>query len=316
MPGRKKPIPATRRPILVTGANRSGTTWVGRILAAAGGVTYIHEPFNHQYHDPACALIPPPFAQHYHYVLAHEHKRVKKYLRYRMGWLWPWWLDLKEHPGARRLAGATRRWLHVCRSPARRPLLKDPIALMSAEWLCRTFDMQVVVLIRHPAAYVSSMRRLNWPMRPQVFLNQPELMRDLLAPLADALTAQNARRNDPLGDAICAWNVFHHVIDGYRRRHANWIFIRHEDLSRNYEKMFAALFKKLGLDFGQYPRQVVERLCNAANPVEAGGQVHRLKRNSRAVVWNWKQRLDREQIARIRNETRDIASRFYAPSDW
>src|SRR5215831_9468235 len=33
-------------PILVTGAHRSGTTWVGRMLALAPGVGYIHEPFN------------------------------------------------------------------------------------------------------------------------------------------------------------------------------------------------------------------------------------------------------------------------------
>ncbi len=316
MPGRKKHAAANHRPILVTGANRSGTTWVGRILASARGVNYIHEPFNHQYHDPAFGLIPPPFAQHYHYVLPNEAEGVKRYLRYRMGHLRPWWSDVKDRPGLRRLAGASRRWLQARRAAFCRPLLKDPIALMSAEWLWRTFDLHVVVLVRHPAAYVSSIRRLNWPMRPHVFLNQPELMRDLLAPLTGEITAQHARANDPIGDAICAWNVFHHVIDGYRRRHANWIFLRHEDLSRNYGEMFEALFEKLGLDFGKHPRKVVEQLCNAANPAEAGGRVHRLNRNSRAVVWNWKKRLDREQIARIKSETDAIASRFYAPSDW
>ncbi|MER3452975.1 MAG: hypothetical protein C4321_04710 [Chloroflexota bacterium] len=33
-------------PILVTGSNRSGTTWVGRILAASGRLNYVYEPFN------------------------------------------------------------------------------------------------------------------------------------------------------------------------------------------------------------------------------------------------------------------------------
>jgi LPS sulfotransferase NodH len=35
-----------RRPILVTGMPRSGTTWVGRMLTASGCVGYINEPFN------------------------------------------------------------------------------------------------------------------------------------------------------------------------------------------------------------------------------------------------------------------------------
>ncbi|HUH21151.1 MAG TPA: hypothetical protein VLZ09_04715, partial [Gaiellaceae bacterium] len=37
---------SAKRPILVTGAHRSGTTWVGKMLALAPGVGYVHEPFN------------------------------------------------------------------------------------------------------------------------------------------------------------------------------------------------------------------------------------------------------------------------------
>ena len=38
--------PLAPRPILVTGAHRTGTTWVGRLLAAAPAVAYISEPLN------------------------------------------------------------------------------------------------------------------------------------------------------------------------------------------------------------------------------------------------------------------------------
>ncbi|HET7483187.1 MAG TPA: sulfotransferase family protein, partial [Actinomycetota bacterium] len=33
-------------PIVVTGSHRSGTTWVGRIMALSRGTGYIHEPLN------------------------------------------------------------------------------------------------------------------------------------------------------------------------------------------------------------------------------------------------------------------------------
>lgn len=33
-------------PILITGAHRSGTTWLGKIVSLSNGVRYIHEPFN------------------------------------------------------------------------------------------------------------------------------------------------------------------------------------------------------------------------------------------------------------------------------
>jgi len=35
-----------KKPILITGSHRSGTTWVGRMLAEAPSVFYIHEPFS------------------------------------------------------------------------------------------------------------------------------------------------------------------------------------------------------------------------------------------------------------------------------
>ena len=33
-------------PILVTGSHRSGTTWVGKMVAVSPPIFYIHEPFN------------------------------------------------------------------------------------------------------------------------------------------------------------------------------------------------------------------------------------------------------------------------------
>jgi hypothetical protein len=35
-----------KKPILVTGSHRSGTTWVGRMISLDIDVGYIHEPFN------------------------------------------------------------------------------------------------------------------------------------------------------------------------------------------------------------------------------------------------------------------------------
>ncbi len=308
------PLRRTIHPILVTGANRSGTTWVGRVIASADGVQYVHEPFNHEYTDPERRLIPTPFRRHYHRVQPDEARRVKRYLLYRMGWLHPWRADVRERPGLRRLAGATHRWLRTLNRG--RPLVKDPIALMSAEWLQKALGMRVVITIRHPAAYVSSILRLGWPMRPHVFLAQPMLMEGILAPLAEDVARQHRRDDDPLGDAIVAWNVFHRVIAVYRQRHPHWLFYRHEDLSRDYLRLFRQMFTRLALDFGPRQAALLERLCGPGNPAEADGEIHRLRRDSRANIWNWKKRLDSGQIRRIREETAEIAALFYGDEDW
>lgn len=57
----------------------------------------------------------------------------------------------------------------------RRPLLHDPLALFSAEWLARRFDFDVVVLIRHPAAFVASVKSLHWEHPFDHFLKQAPL---------------------------------------------------------------------------------------------------------------------------------------------
>jgi hypothetical protein len=65
------------------------------------------------------------------------------------------------------------------------PLIKDPIALFAAEWLADVFGVRVVVLIRHPAAFAASLKRLNWTHPFGDFLAQPLFMRDLLAPFEE-----------------------------------------------------------------------------------------------------------------------------------
>ena len=56
--------PATR--ILVTGAPRSGTTVLGRLLALSSSVAYLWEPFNQRYREgipdyyPYCGPASPP----------------------------------------------------------------------------------------------------------------------------------------------------------------------------------------------------------------------------------------------------------------
>lgn len=45
---------SNKKPILVTGSHRSGSTWVGRMLALSPSVGYIHEPFNIRHRHGIC----------------------------------------------------------------------------------------------------------------------------------------------------------------------------------------------------------------------------------------------------------------------
>ena len=199
----------------------------------------------------------------------------------------------------------------------RRPLMKDPIALFSAEWLAQCFDMAVVILIRHPAAFASSIVRYSMPHPFSDFLVQQEFMNDRLAPFEAQIRDYASVEHDFLDQAILLWNMCHDTISTYRNRHPEWLFIRHEDLATNPIPQFENLYQNLGLKFTDGARRFVERSASSENPKEVtqneGGLI---QRGSYATVFNWHHRLTLEQISRVREGTAEIAARFYDDTSW
>jgi hypothetical protein len=198
-----------------------------------------------------------------------------------------------------------------------RPLLKDPMALLSAEWLARRYQTHTIVLIRHPAAFASSLKRLNWHFPFGDFLGQPRLMEDFLEPYRECIEEFARTPPDIVTQAILLWCILHTMILRYRLKHPEWMFVRHEDLSRRPHVEFGKLFRTLGLSFSARAYRTIAEYTDEENPVEAeAGLVHHLKRNSLGNIWTWTQRLSREEILRVRKGTEDIARHFYSAEDW
>jgi hypothetical protein len=271
----------------------------------------LEEPFNPERVD--C-----PVRHYYHYMTAEHEPQFKAYLQQRFDYRYPWWQKVKSNyclEGVlRATAGACEclagRWLGV------RPLMKDPKAFFSAEWLARTYDMNVIVLIRHPAAFASSLKRLQWCLPLAHLLGQPRLMDDYLKPFREELE-QLRPSVDIIGRAILCWRMVHHVALIYQRRHPDWLFLRHEDLSAHPVEEFRKVFDRLKLRFTGRVRRAIECHTAEKNPAEAPqGVIHELMRNSRENIWNWRHRLSPEEIDRIREGTADVAGHFYSEADW
>ena len=306
----------SRRPILVTGSHRSGSTWVGRMIAASPAVGYIHEPFK-IYHRPGTCGV--KFVYWFTYITRENesayYEHIKNTLEFRY--------NLIGGLEAIRSLGDVKRVLRGCQKFSMyrlrkvRPLVKDPIAVFSAEWLAETFDMDVLVLIRHPAAFASSLKRLGWIHPFSHFLQQPLLMRDYLYPFEAQIREYASREQDIIDQAILLWRIIHHVIIEYRNNHENWVFLRHEDISRDPLCHFQDLFKRFDLDFSPHVRRVVQEYSDPSNPSEAPeGDGFFLRRDSKSNIWNWKNRLTESEIERIRERVEDISKEFYSDSDW
>jgi hypothetical protein len=196
-----------------------------------------------------------------------------------------------------------------------RPLLKDPIAIYSAGWLADTFDMDVIVLIRHPAAFVNSIvgRRLRHPF--DHFLRQPLLMRDVLSPFAEEIAAFADVEQPLLEQGILLWNVLHTPIARYRRERPAWSFLRLEDVAEDPDTAFRGIYRRLGLTYDDAVRRAVAEHSGAENPIEdMDPSSHR--RNSAASVVAWKRRLSPADVDRVRTGVEPLAREFYDDGDW
>jgi len=302
------------RPILVTGSHRSGTTWVGHIIRSVGRIGYIHEPFNKDYHISWAAR---PMTHWYFHVASDDESLRVSDIHDIVTFRYPLRQNLLRARSARDVARALKHGALALRYRCARcrPLLKDPLALFSCEWLAKTFNMHVVMMIRHPAAFCSSLKIKRWAFPFADLDRQPQLMTGILSPYAEKVARAADGGLDTIDQGILLWNCVHHVIKAYQQRHEDWCFVCHERLSRDPIAGFGAIFERLGLAFTGRVRRAVEASSGKHNPVEqvAGRE---FIRNSSASVTNWKSRLELEEIQRIRIETADVAASFYTDADW
>lgn len=277
-------------------------------------VAYIWEPFSPLARPGIC---PAPFDRWFQYVVEENEGDFRQPVRDM--------LDYRYHPGAELLAVRSlkdavrlaRDWASV--SSRRRahpiPLLKDPIALFSSEWIADTFDVRVLVLIRHPAAFTNSLlsKRLRHPFED--FLAQPLMMRDLFAHRADEIARFAETEQSPLDQSILLWNLIHEQIARFRETRADWLFRRHEDLSRDAVPCFRDLYECFELTWTDRVERIVREHSGEGNPEETADPTSHRRDSSKAIT-AWKRRLDPEQIARIREGTEPVCREFYDDDDW
>ncbi len=299
------------QPLLVTGAHRTGTTWVGRMLAA-GGYAYISEPFN-VWHRPGVmsALV----RKWYAYITRENEDEYLSAFQKMLALRYGLFAELKSIRSRRdfvRMGRDLGIFLRgrVFRQPA---LLKDPFAVFSLPWFIERLNCRVVVTVRHPAAFASSLKRLNWPFNFRDLLDQPLLMRDHLEPFRADM--ERLAPNDIIGQAALLWRMIYRVVHDTRQRILSIILLRHEDLSRDPLGEYARVFESLGLAYTAKIRERIVNASSAENPSELSrSKVHSVKLDSRANLDNWKKRLSEDEISRIRSMTEDVASLYYP--DW
>lgn len=305
--------------MLAVGCERSGNTWVGKMLGAAPGTVELYQPFNGSSLRPATPLS-WPFTAKDQYIGPENgdvfRGPVRQLVRPRIP---PEYL-LRE--AARAALGhlpihqAMRRYVRTMHQTVRarirgdRMVMGDPGGIFLAEWLADTFDAEVVCLLRHPCGVAAGFKRMGWVRDMSDLLEQPLLMDGLLAGWRGQLEAWNdavaAGAATPIQQAVLWWNLVGHVMAGYRRRRSDFHFVRYEDLATNPIAGFRELYARVGLSFTPDAEHTI-RAHTGASGGALGASLHVLRRNSAAAAESWRERLTAAEIEEVLAGTATVA---------
>jgi hypothetical protein len=191
-----------------------------------------------------------------------------------------------------------------------RTIIKDPIAIMSTEWMYRNYNIDIVVLIRHPAAFVASLKVKDWQYDFNNYLNQPVLMNTYLKSYEELIKDYSNNKKDIIDQGILLWNTIYNTIAYYQSKYGNdWYFVKHEDLSMSPIVEFKKMFSKISLTLDS-------DVENYINETTKGTDQSGFKRNSAKNVKTWKERLSDDEIQRIKTGTEKVWEKFYTENDW
>ncbi len=299
------------KPILLTGSHRSGSTWVGQMIAASPSIAYIHEPFNIKHPPGICGA---EFNYWFTYVCNNNESQYYQHIKNTLGFRYQVSKEIKVRSGLRSYMGMLKELFRFSKNRFlnKRPLMKDPIAVFSADWLADRFNMDVIVLIRHPAAFAGSLKKANWKHPFDHFLKQPLLMKDHLAEFEPEIKEFANHDKSTIEQATLLWNLIYHMILHYKKSHPDWIFVKHENISANPISEFEMIFRKLNLEFTPKVQRIIGEYSVAKNKEEQS----LIKRDSKSNIWLWKERLTKDEINLIRERTDRIAKYFYSEDDW
>jgi len=282
------------------------------MLAQDPSLAYVHEPFDIELNN----LL--GMDRWFTYVTEVNEHRYRSRVERICNLKYPLIRAIQESQSLRDFGRAIRDSVQLTRHRflGHAPLIKDPIAVFSAEWLADKCDFRVIVVIRHPAAFAGSLKVKNWTFPFSHFLHQPILMNGPLLSFKEEVREFAEQERDIIDQAILLWNSIYTVVDKYRRQHSEWIFVRHEDIARSPIESFSALYDAMGLEFTPSVQRVILEHSERDDDSKAEGNSEGIQRNSESVIYNWKNRLTSNEIKRVRSGTAALAEQFYKSSEW
>jgi hypothetical protein len=293
------------RPIVIAGMPRSGTTWTMEVLGCDPSLLSFMEPDSEGHR--ASAIWAKRQAGRFPQLAPGD--RNDDYRR-----LWSWvFSGAPEGPRLRlgdrilrvtpqdemtrflkgdgsvkmSLAGTLgRRPPNRHLLPDRRLLVKTVHAPLSIEWIAAEFDVDVVIVLRHPGSVLASWLDLDFVDQYVEFEVRPAL-RNLVRSWGVPLPGP-----DQLERTIWRIGMLTTALERAVAAHPTWVVRTHEQLCVDPTSEFRRLYDDLGLN---WTAQAEAHLAES----DRAGKGFRTQRLASELAGDWKRRLRPDQIAAL-----------------
>ncbi len=171
------------------------------------------------------------------------------------------------------------------------------------DWIAKRFHAQILIVMRHPCGFASSIEPLGWPLNVNNLLCQKELMLDHLEPFRKTL---HRASNDKWLTRGALWGALHTVFTHQLKRHPDWHLLRYEDLCADPLGQYETLAQEFGLKLKASTRQKIITL-SAKNSSDPGST----QRNSRSMPDIWRQRMSTGEIDAVMGVVGEFGLGYY-----
>lgn len=263
------------RPILVTGAPRSGTTWLARLLTNAPRTALAgREPMNPRDGGYGLAktidgwirMIDPSPRQRRVLRLAYAGRNPLCFGRY-----------------------GRRQW--AAPLPGTRVIVKDPFAILSMRAIASTTRARIVLVYRHPAAVLTSYRRMGWTH------DLDELRAALTHQPTDDSSLPRAGEHSEAEEFGAFWAGLHSgaLAD---REYADVLVVSHEELAGGGWEAACRVFEALGLVPG---KRLEDELRTSHGPEGRTDEqrLHNFDRDPANVAHLWRDQIDAAELSDV-----------------
>jgi hypothetical protein len=134
--------------------------------------------------------------------------------------------------------------------------------------VCAELGFRVVVVVRHPLAVISSLKRFDLTFDFKNLLEQPLLMNERLSHFRPEVRAAARVAGDVVDQGCLLWRIIYDGVLADQADDSSVCVVRHEDLSMNPIQQYARLYELLELHFGEKAALIIDEQSRDRNPKE------------------------------------------------